>query len=179
MPPKSRRPYCLLPLLLCLLLTACRASLPPPGAAELLSIMQTAMTDTAQLLPEGLIYTRAAPEGTPGHLSDTLLSALYGEAARGILDTAEGGGVEDVALFLSVSSYPCELAVFRCTDTRTAADVAALCRGRLDLVERGFAGSPWQAVAAGGRVSVEGCFVFLVIAEDAARVTERAAEAVG
>ena len=159
-------------------LTACGGRhTPPPSASELLTVMQSAMTDTAQLLPDGLIYTRSADPSSPAYLTDIRFSALYGEAARGLLDggTEQDGvpAVGDAAMFLSIAPYPCELAVFRCSDIRTASTVAALCRGRLDTVARGYAGSEWQGIAEGGRVAVEGCYVVLVIAEDAEAVAER------
>lgn len=175
------RPFVsLLPLLMItfLLLTSCvKSTAPPPAAADILTVMQTAMADTAQPLPDGLTYTRTAPSSDPAYLTDTLFSALYGEAARGLLAGDDTNGtvpaVGDVAMFLSIAPYPCELAVFRCSDIRTASTVAGLCRGRLDTVARGYAGSEWEAVAARGRVAVEGCYVFLVIAEDPGAVLER------
>ena len=127
---------------------------------------------TAPILPDGLIYTRAADPDSPSYLTDTLFSALYGEAARGLFqpDTAADGEpvppIGDAALFLSISPYPCELAVFRCSDLRSASTVAGLCRTRLDMVERGYRGSEWEAVAQKGKVSVDGCYVLLAVAED-------------
>ena len=153
---------------------------PPPSAVSVLEAMQTAMVDTAQTLPDGIIRHRAVPMEDPAYLTDTFLSALYGEAARGLLDgdEHEGGAVGDAALFLSVMPYPCELAVFRCSDVRTASAVATICRGRLDTVAGGYDDSEWAAVAGNGAVTAEGCFVFLVIAEDPRRVIERAVRCV-
>lgn len=166
-------------LLLCIPLCACGGQEPPPiPAREVLSAMQAVMTETAQPLPDGLLYTRSTDPSSPAYLTDTFFSALYGEAARGLLDGDTAGdtapAVGDVAIFLSVAPYPCELAVFRCSDIRTATTVAGLCRGRLDTVARGYAESEWQAVAEGGRVAVEGCYVFLVMAEDPDAVIGRA-----
>jgi hypothetical protein len=172
--------FVLLTLLLSLLLCACGPESPPPSAAYLLGVMQTAMSDTAQPLPDGLTYVRTLPAEDPSYLTDPLFSALYGEAARGLLAETDAAGVPavgDVALFLSVAPYPCELAVFRCSDIRTAATVEALCRGRLDTVARGFAGSEWASVANRGQVAAEGCYVFLVISEDPAAVLARARDA--
>ena len=165
-------------LLISLLLCACGRSPapPPPSATYLLGAMQTALLETAQPLPDGLTYVRTLPQDHPAYLTDALFSALYGEAARGLLaehDAAHVPAVGDVALFLSVAPYPCELAVVRCSDIRTAATVEALCRGRLDTVRRGFAGSEWETVANRGQVAAEGCYVFLVIAEDPASVLAR------
>lgn len=165
--------------------TACGREAPPPGAGEVLSAMEAAMEATAQPLPEGVTYLRSALQ-TEGDgtrvLTDTLFSALYGEAARGLLaaegtSAQDGGGaaVNDAAIFLSMAPYPCELAVFRCSDVRTAATVAGLCRGRLDAVARGYGESEWREVAASGLVAVEGSYVLLVVAEDPEAVLAAAA----
>ncbi len=175
------------------LLTSCgRQTTPPPSAAEVLTAMTDAMTASAQPLPDGLTYTRAADPASPSYLTDTLFSALYGEAARGLFlpDAApETGGVPpvgdlspigdpspigDAAVYLSLSAYPCELAVFRCSDLRTAATVAGLCQSRLDTVAVGHRNSEWAEIAAGGRVAVEGCYVLLAVAEDPGAVLEAA-----
>ncbi len=168
---------CLALFLTLALLTACMGGKsPPPPAREVLTAMKTAMTESAQTLPDGLTYTRAADPSAPDYLTDTLFSALYGEAARGLFvpeDMVDGESsppISDAAIFLSVAPYPCELAVFRCSDLRAAATVAGLCRTRLDTVARGYRETEWAAVAPNGRVTVEGCYVFLVIAEDPASV---------
>ena len=145
---------------------------PPLSAADVLLVMQAAMADTAQPLPDGLTYTRTADPSSPSYLTDTLFSALYGEAARGLFapdaaaDSEPVPPIGDAALFLSVAPYPCELAVFRCSDLRSAATVAGLCRARLDIVARGYAEAEWGAIARNGAVTVEGCYVLLVVAED-------------
>lgn len=169
---------CILPVLI---LPSCGGrDAPPPSAPDVLTAMETAMTDTAQTLPDGLIYTRAADPSSPSYLTDTLFSALYGEAARGLFqpDTAAEGEsvppIGDAALFLSISPYPCELAVFRCSDLRSAATVAGLCYGRLDAVAQGYRGSEWEAIAQKGRVAVEGCYVLLAVAEDPDEILTRA-----
>lgn len=167
-------------LIFSLLLPSCAGgNTPPPSAMDILTAMQSAMTDTAQTLPDGLTYTRAAHPASPSYLTDTLFSALYGEAARGLFqpDTATDGEpvppIGDAALFLSISPYPCELAVFRCSDLRSASTVAGLCYGRLDTVARGYQGSEWEAVAQKGKVSVDGCYVLLAVAEDPDEILAR------
>ena len=157
-------------LILSLLLSACGTSAPPPAASEVLTAMLTAVTDTAQPLPDGVIRLSSAPADSPDCLTETFLSALYGEAARGLLgeDSTHSRPVQDAALYLSVSPYPFELGVFRCADGDTAGEVAALCRGRLDTLARGFKGSEWERAAAGGQVGVEGNYVLLVLCEDPA-----------
>ena len=172
----------LLLLILTLLFPACRRDVPPPTASEVLTAMLAAMEETAQTIPAGVLRLTAAPADSPDYLTDTFFSALYGEAARGLL-TAEGEdgyrAVNDATLFLSMSAYPCELAVFRCSDVRGAATVAGLCRSRLDTLARGFKGSEWEDVAAGGQIIVEGCFVVMVVAEDPRGVLEAARGVLG
>ena len=169
-------------LILVLFFSACGRDTPPPTASEVLTAMLTAMEDTAQTTPDGVLRLTAAPSESPDYLSDTFFSALYGEAARGLL-TAEGTegyrAVNDAALFLSMSSYPCELAVFRCSDIRAAVTVAGLCRSRLDTLAHGFAGSEWEAVAVGGQISVEGCYVLMAVTDDPAAVLEAARGVLG
>ena len=174
------RRFCLLLLLLSLsfvpLCTACGTSVPPPAASEVLTVLLGEMEATAQPLPDGVIRLTAAPEDSPDRLTAVFFSALYGEAARGLL--GEGGvsppPVQDAALFLAVSPYPCELGVFRCVDEATARELAALCRGRLDTLARGFAGGEHEAAASGGRVMVAGNWVVLALCEDPATVLEAA-----
>ena len=176
---RCRRCLWIFVLLLSCFLSSCgrgRTSL-PPTASEVLAAMTAAMADTAQPLPDGLTYTRSADPAGREYLTDTLFSALYGEAARGLLAPDGGGGaapIGDAALYLSLSAYPCELAVFRCSDLRTAATVAGLCRGRLDTVAAGHGDSEWAGIASNGRVAVEGCYVLLAVAEDPGAVLEAA-----
>ena len=180
------------------LLPACTPA-PPPAASEVLTVLLTASESTAQTLPDGFIRLTAAPSDSPDRLTETFFSALYGEAARGLLgedstqslppseatagqacgDSAPSPPVQDAALYLSVSPYPFELGVFRCIDGDTAREVAALCRGRLDTLARGYAGREWEGVAAGGRVAAEGNWVLLVLCEDPAPVLEAARRFLG
>ena len=169
------RPRCLLALLLSaalLLLPACGRETPPPPAAEVLSVMLSAMESTVQPLPDGITRLSSAPADSPDRLTETFFSALYGEAARGLLggSSTESPPITDAALFLSLSPYPCELGVFRCVDGSAAGTVAGLCRGRLDTLSRGYKGSEWEGATAGGQVILEGNYVFLVICEDPASV---------
>ena len=170
----------ILPLLLILVLlsSSCgRQTSPPPAAEAVLAAMREVMARTAQPLPDGLLYSRAAASDTPEYLTDTFFTALYGRAAEGLLAAVEGGdptpAVGDAAMLLSVAPYPCELAVFRCSDTDAVPTVVSLCRGRLDTVVRGFAGTEWES-AARGVVVAEGCFVLLVISEDPQAVADGA-----
>ena len=143
-----RRLYCLV-LILILLLPACGTGEPPPDASEVLTAMLGALESTAQPLPDGVIRLTAASKDSPDCLTATFFSALYGEAARELLESEgdRGALVASAALYLSMAPYPCELGVFYCADETTARSVAALCRGRLDTLARGFVGSGvWRNV---------------------------------
>ena len=54
-----------------LLLSACGTSAPPPAASEVLTAMLTAVTDTAQPLPDGVIRLSSAPADSPDCLTET------------------------------------------------------------------------------------------------------------
>ncbi len=186
------RIYVAVALLLSLMLglASCGGRALPPAAMEILMAMQAAMPDSAQTLPEGLIYTLHPAEGEgiteekPEYLSATLLAALYGEAARGLIpvetdktnETEETDEqmtvppINDVAIFLSLAPHPCEMAVFRCSDARGAATAAKLCRARADLVRRSWAGTEWADTAGRATVAVEGNYVLFVVADDPDRI---------
>ena len=170
-------PLLCLCLTLALLLSSCSlgAAL-PPSASEVLAVMLETMQKSCQPLPDGRIYDRSLSQGAPLYLSDTFLSALYGEAARGLFASDDGGAppVSDAAIFLSLAAYPCELAVFRCSDARTAATLASLCRSRLDSLARGYAATEWASLASRSQVSVKGCFVLLALCDDPPRVIRAA-----
>ena len=169
-----------------LLFSSCGRSTPPPAASEVLTAMLEAAETTSQSIPDGIIRLTAAPSDSPSHLAETFFAALYGEAARGMLGDGATDGppvgppygppygppIQDGAIYLSVSPYPWELGVFRCADGDTAREVAALCRGRLDTLRRGFAGGEYEEAASGGRVAVKGNWVLLALCEDPAPLLE-------
>ena len=150
--------------------TACGRAEPPRAAAEVLSSLLAAMQKTAQVIPEGKVYDRSRSEDEAGYLSDTLVAALYGRAMADLMrPTAESGGaapVSDAAMFLSMTEHPCELAVFRCSDARAAATAAKLCRARLEVIRNARADTEWAAVTERAVVTVEGSYVYLIVAED-------------
>ena len=157
-------------------LPACGRNTPPPAASEVLTALLSAMESTNQPLPDGVIRLTSSPEDSPNRLTATFFSALYGEAARGLMEAGTDAvpPVQDAALYLSVSPYPCELGVFRCADGDTAREVEALCLGRLDTLARGFAGSGYEDAASGGRVAVVGNWVFLAVCEDPTTILDAA-----
>ena len=164
------RRFCLPALLLTLVLLfpSCGRDVPLPAASAVLASMLAAMEDTAQPLPDGITRLTAADPSSPAYLTETFLAALYGPSARGLLEAEENQSpaVSDVALFLSMTAYPCELAVFLCADSDTARAVARMCRSRVDTVARGYGETPWAQEAANGRVTVCGNYVLLALCED-------------
>ena len=148
--------------------TACTASnAPPPTAWEVLAVMQNTMRESAQTLPDGCTYTRAVAPDDPAYLSDILLTALMGEAAPELtVDGVDPAPIGDIALFLSETPYPCELAVLRCSDARSTTTAAKLCRARLDTLRRAYARTEWADLVERGTVSVQGSYVLLVVCED-------------
>ena len=158
-------------------LPACGRNTPPPAASEVLTALLSAMESTNQPLPDGVIRLTSSPEDSPNRLTATFFSALYGEAARGLMEEGTDAvpPVQDAALYLSVSPYPCELGVFRCADGDTAREVEALCLGRLDTLARGFAGSGYEDAASGGRVAVSGNWVVVAVCEDPTTILDAAA----
>ena len=162
-------------------LSSCGRATPPPPASEVLTAMLETAETTAQSLPDGVIRLTSAPSDSPSLLTETFFSALYGEMARGLLSEGESQSplVQDAALYLSISPYPCELGAFRCVDGSGAEELVSLCRRRLDILSRGFAGGEYEAVAAKGRVAVVGNWVLLVLCEDPAPLLETARRLVG
>ena len=126
------------------------------------------------------IYTRDAARENADYLSDTLFSALFGEAARGLLsgsDTAPAA-INDAAVCISVYPTPFEIAVLRLSDVRGTATAAGLCRARLDAVQNAWRDTEHKATADAGVVTVEGSYVLLVIAPNPERVLRAARAAI-
>ena len=141
---------------------ACTATPPPETAAARLEAL-LAERRAVGPFPQGMTYRRDADPASRGYLDEDLFSALFGEAARGLLfpsgDTAGMATavppVNDAAIYLSATDAPGELAVLRCSDRRTAETVAKLCAARLDTLRRAHPG-------AAGEVRMEGMMVLLV-----------------
>ncbi len=143
-------------------LAACTATPPPETAADRLETL-LAERRAVGPLPRGMTYHRHADPASRAYLDEDLFSALFGEAARGLLSpvpdvTGTSTGVppvNDVALYLSATAAPGELAVLRCSDRRTAETVAKLCAARLDTLRRAHP-------TAIGEVRMEGMMVLLI-----------------
>ena len=169
--PDMRRMALLFVAVFCLLLISCSRR-PPASAESVLDSMRGAMGEDAN----SVVRMRGASPNSPMYLTDSLLSALYGSAARGWLDAEEGDTplINDAALCLSASKKPYELAVFRCSDARGTATAAATCRARLAAIRRAWRGSEWVNELENSVVAVEGEYVLLVVAPDVDAVLEAA-----
>ncbi len=155
-------------------LTGCRGERPPATAEAVLRGMCDAGVATDG--QAHAVYDRAADPAGGRYLSDTLFSALYGEAARGLLTGIPDApaAIGDAVICLSVAPTPRELAVFRCSDERGCTTAVGLCRARLDAVRRAWVGTEWEAMTEGGTVTVVGSYVLLVITEDPDRALDAA-----
>lgn len=159
-------------------MTGCGHPGPPPSAA---SVLEAVLEKGGEGWPKGQIHTLEAEEGTPAHLTASLVSALYGEAARGWFTSPEAGGswpVTDAALFLSTVMHPGEAAVFRCADSDGASSVAKVCRARLEDVKNHWRDSQYAPWTAGGEVVMVGTYVIMVIAVDPAPMVAAARQTV-
>ena len=141
------------------------------------------------------------------YLTGTLFAALYGPTGRGWLgadsidrtDPANGGTaspaptqanraesaaeavptlIQDGAVFLSTVMHPFELGVFRCADLDGALSVAALCQTRLDTLRTTWQDSDYAVCVERAVVTVEGCYVLFIVADDPEPLLEAARRAI-
>ncbi|MGN1445788.1 MAG: DUF4358 domain-containing protein [Eubacteriales bacterium] len=137
------------------------------------------------------------------YLTGTLFAALYGPTGRGWLgadnidtDTADSGTaspaptpasqagesapslIQDGAVFLSTVMHPFELGVFRCADLDGALSVAALCQTRLDTLRTTWQDSDYAVCVERAVVTVEGCYVLFIVADDPEPLLEAARRAI-
>ena len=76
---------------------------------------------TAEIgLPAGKVYCMAAQRGDDEYLPQNLINSLYGNGSRPVM----ADGWIDLAVYLSTTPHPCELAVFLCDKEETARDFA-------------------------------------------------------
>ena len=176
-------PAFLLTLIVIVLFPVGCASSPPPAARTVLSAMQ----DAAGQLPAGQVYDLRNDPSARGYLSDTLFSALYGPAARGLLDSAEtdaGDGrqptsaITDAAVFLPEVPHPGELAVMICPDADSALSAAVLCRQRLDVLKSAWKDSEYAVWTERAAVTVEGCCVLMAVTTDPDAVFDAARQVI-
>ena len=87
-------------------------------------------------LPAGKIYSMKSTKGAPDYISESLLSALYGNGNEELPQALERA--EDMALRLSSGISCFELAVFLCPTVRDAREIADLCLARIDSMKHFF-----------------------------------------
>ena len=157
-------------LLIIFLLTSCTKSNLTP-CREILGALVDAEVD----LPAGKIYDMRAAEGDAEYLSDSLLSALYG---NGKLPPVASSWV-DCALFLSLGSHPCEFAVFLCDSHDAAQDTARILCSRLDSIKTLKRGGEYGALLDGARVCIVKNYVVLLISSDAETAEKTVRKSIG
>ncbi len=149
-------------LLLCLILLlpalpSCAENAPVP-CREILGNL----TEAEIGLPAGKIYDLNAPEGNPEYLDERVIASLFGNGSPPPMRS----GWLDMALFMSTSDHPCELAVFLCDSPDTASDTARLLCQRLDVIRTVKAKSEYSQMLDSASVTVMGNYVILAISSD-------------
>ena len=175
--------------ILCVLTVCLLSGCSPSHAAPPIDSHQivTAMCAAESALPVGTIRSRGAyPSNATSHLSDALLSALYGVDCLSLFGTVEHADgtlssplVDDAAVFLASAQHPCELAVFRCTDGAGALVAAKQCNQRLDAIRQAWRGTDEEVYTGRGCVEIVGNYVLLVVSSDPEAVIEVAKTAIG
>ena len=122
----------------------------------------SAITECEAGLPAGRIYSMKADAGDREFLSDSLLSALYGDG--GMPPAADGW--LDCAIFLSSPAHICELAVFLCDSPDTATDTARMLCRRLDLIRVAKGDGKYAFYLDSATVTVMRNYVLFVISSD-------------
>ena len=121
-----------------------------------------ALIDSEIGLPAGKIYDLNAPEGNSEYIDERVISSLFWEGSAPPMRS----GWLDMALFLSTSDHPCELAVFLCDSPDTASDTARILCQRLDVIRTAKAKTEHSAMLDAATVTVIGNYVLLVISSD-------------
>ena len=124
--------------------------------------MLLALIDSEIGLPAGKIYDLNAPEGNPEYLDERVIASLFGNGSPPPMRS----GWLDMALFMSTSDHPCELAVFLCDSPDTASDTARLLCQRLDIIRTVKAKSEYSQMLDSASVTVMGNYVLLAISSD-------------
>ena len=121
-----------------------------------------AMCQAEKPLPDGRLYVRSAASDDEKAISDTLLSALYG---NGTLPPALDE-ISDAAFYFSYTS-PVEFAAFQCKSRDSTEAVAALCHQRLDILRSVRTESSDAQYLDRAEITVCGRWVVLCISSDA------------
>ena len=123
---RRRRAVLIALLLLMPILSSCLIGNSPDTSAVL-----SEMQKTAGDLPAGNTYTTKSTPGAHDHLSESLLTALYG--TNGYPEVF--GRAESISLWISSGLHACEFAVFLCSNRRDTEEIADLCLGRIDTMQ--------------------------------------------
>ncbi len=142
-----------------------------PSCRELVEMLTAAELS----LPAGKIFSLSAAEGDDGYVSNSLLSALYGNGEIPPLRECWIDG----AMFLSSNSHPCELAVFLCSSHDAATDTARLLCRRLDAIRITKGVAQYGKMIESASVTVRGNYVIFVISSDTASAIKAINSALG
>lgn len=145
-------------LLFCVFMLASCSGKSSPTCRDIL----IALTDTEAKLPAGQLYSLSSPDKDFDILSDTLISALYG---NGSVPSVSNEWL-DVAVFLSLSQHPCELAVFLCNSHDAATDTARLLCKRLDVIKASEKSNIYADMLSNARITICRNYVLFIISSD-------------
>ena len=123
-------------------------------------------------LPRGVLYYSSAAEGEAGYASESLLSALYGEAAL----SHEFQRLESFAIYSSGRMELCEVAVFCCYAASDADLLAKMCHARVSRLEKHLAVFGGEVPPM--RVWVRGRWVFMAVSADAEVLMKQSGKAI-
>lgn len=123
-------------------------------------------------LPRGVLYHSSAEKGQAGFASESLLSALYGEAAL----SHELPRLESFAIYSSGRMELCEVAVFCCHAASDTDLLAKMCHVRIARLEKHLA--TFGGKAPPMRVWVRGRWVFMAVCEGAEVLMKQSGRAI-
>ena len=112
-------------------------------------------------LGRGVVYSSRAAAGDAGYASESLLSALYGEASI----SHEFKKLESFAIYSSGRMELCEVAVFCCVAASDTDLLARMCHSRIEHLTRYLAAVGENAPQM--RVWVRGRWVFMAVCAEA------------
>ena len=133
-----------------------------------------AMVESEIGVPAGKYYSLSAPEGDGEYLSNSLLSALFG---NGSLPTVTRDWL-DCALFLSLKESPCEFAVILCSSRDAAEDTAALLHSRLAAIKVTKALPEYSQMIENASVTITGNYAIFIISTDPVSALRAAKKAI-
>ena len=112
-------------------------------------------------LPAGNIYSTVTSKGEDGHMSSSLLSAIFG----GSLPEVSADWIE-CSVFLPLANHPCEFTVIHCSSQDAAEDTARLLSHRLLSIKN--TKEEWEDMLGNAKVIVYKNHACLLISSDTA-----------